>query len=266
MTATPATDFILAAVLTLPPDEQDEVLQRLTEARELRVAGSASETALMLRSLRQAADYPGEPPSPDAYRRARKLLALLRDEERAARRDEYTQTIPGGGGLAPAASAVLVSTGEPSAWVEVTGTAMGGDELQRIMDRANFAGEPADLHPMAYRDRHGEVHLPLAAAAALAQAFAAAEPQTVIGYLDDYEEELRLKGNRPGERWYHERLRELGPGHALVRQWAGLEQEAEMFRKEISRLCSLVSTAAYELRSAGRERSANRLSRALEGR
>jgi hypothetical protein len=46
---------------------------------------------------------------------------------------------------------------------------------------------PADLHPLAYRDRHGNVHLPLEATVELARAFAAAEPTTVIGYLDDQE-------------------------------------------------------------------------------
>jgi hypothetical protein len=49
-----------------------------------------------------------------------------------------------------------------------------------------------------YRDRHGDGHLPLDATVALARAFAAAEPQTVVSYLDDSEEELRLKGNQPG--------------------------------------------------------------------
>jgi hypothetical protein len=47
---------------------------------------------------------------------------------------------------------------------------------------------------------------------------------------------------------------------------AGLDQEAEMLRKEIARLRSLVSGAAYDLKGAGQERKASRLLRALEGR
>jgi hypothetical protein len=39
-----------------------------------------------------------------------------------------------------------------------------------------------------------------------------------------------------------------------------------MLRKEISRLRGLISTAAYDLKSAGQERKASRLLRALEGR
>jgi hypothetical protein len=39
-----------------------------------------------------------------------------------------------------------------------------------------------------------------------------------------------------------------------------------MLRKKIARLRSLVSGAAYDLKSVGRDRKANRLMRALEGR
>lgn len=39
-----------------------------------------------------------------------------------------------------------------------------------------------------------------------------------------------------------------------------------MLRKEIARLRSLISGAAFELKDAGRERNAARLLRALEGR
>jgi hypothetical protein len=191
--------------------------------------------------------------------------ALLRDEERAARLEEHGRDITDNA-LVEAAGAVLESTGEPGAYPGQTTTSMDEGELQRILDRAGIQTAPADLHPLAYRDRHGRIHLPLDAVVGVAKAFAAAEPQTVIGYIDDEEQELRLKGNQPGERWYHQYLRELSPGFALARQWAGLEQEAEMLRKEIARLRSLVSGAAYDLKSASQDRKANRLIRALEGR
>jgi hypothetical protein len=84
--------------------------------------------------------------------------------------------------------------------------------------------------------------------------------------LDDQEDEMRLRGNTPGERWWHSYLREKAPGFAIARQWAGLEQEAEMLRKEIARLRSLVTRAAHDLEQAGAERKAQRLLRALEGR
>jgi hypothetical protein len=77
----------------------------------------------------------------------------------------------------PPTSAVLESTGEPGAYAGEAITAMSEPELQRILDHAGLATAPTDLHPLAYRDRHGYVHLPLDAAVALAKAFAAANPR-----------------------------------------------------------------------------------------
>jgi hypothetical protein len=143
---------------------------------------------------------------------------------------------------------------------------MPEDELQRIADRAGLETSLTNLHPVAFRDRHGNLHLPLEAAVAIARAFAAAEPQTVVMYIDDRESELKISGFHPGYRYRHDLLREYAPGFALARRWAGTEQEAEMLRKEIGRLRSLVSQAASELRGLGKDRQASRLLRALDGR
>ena len=59
-------------------------------------------------------------------------------------------------------------------------------------------------------------------------------------YLDDQEEELRLRGNVPSDGWWHGYLREQAPGYALARRWAGIEQEAAALRAEIARLRLLV--------------------------
>ncbi|WP_121248078.1 hypothetical protein [Solirubrobacter pauli] len=214
----------------------------------------------------------GPHPGLDEYVHTRQLIApwgqrhaVLRDEQHQARLDEHAAG-SADAALGAAANAVLESSGEPGADVSPGGLAMSETELQRIMDRAGLDGEPARLHPLAFRDRRGTVHLPLEAAVALAQAFAAAEPHTVVGYLDDTEEEMRLRGNTPGERWWHDYLREKAPGYALARRWAGLEQEAELLRREIGRLRGLVASAASELKRSGHEGSARRLLRALEGR
>ena len=74
--------------------------------------------------------------------------------------------------------------------------------------------------------------------------------------------ELQLRCNEPGERWWHSYLRETAPGFAIARQWAGLEQEATMLRKEIARLRTLVSRSAYDLEHAGAPNTAQRLLRA----
>jgi len=109
---------------------------------------------------------------------------VLRDEKLAAALDAHAAQVADPA-LGEAASAVLASTGEAGAGADAAGTAMSESELQRIIDRTGLTAAPTELHPLAYRDRHGNVHLPLEAAVALARAFAAAEPQTVVGYLDD---------------------------------------------------------------------------------
>lgn len=187
---------------------------------------------------------------------------LLRDEEREARLEEAEV---GDSAHAEAVATVLGSSGEPSAWAEADGLTMPVAEVERLMSRAGLDGEPAQLHPLGFVDRHGDVHLPFAGAERLARAFAASELEAVVMYIDDREEELRISGNTPGYRYRHDLLRNYAPGFALARQWAGLEQEAEQLRKEIGRLRSLVWTAASQLREAGHESKARRLLRGLEG-
>lgn len=139
-------------------------------------------------------------------------------------------------------------------------------ELERILVRAGLDSEPAKLHSLAFRDRSGYVHLPFEAAEAVARAFAAAEPTTVLLYVEGQEESMKARGYAPGDRIYHDFLREEQPSFALVRQWAGHENEIEDLRKEIGRLRSLVSMAASDLVAAGADRKAWRLRRALDGR
>jgi hypothetical protein len=160
---------------------------------------------------------------------------------------------------------VLAASGEPSAYCGEW-LSMPEDELQRIIDRAGIDESPTDLHPLAFRDRHGEVHVPVDGAERLARAFAAAEAENVVMYIDDQEEELRLRGNVAGDRYLHDLLRQYQPGWALARQWAGFDRAVDELQKEIARLRSLISRAAYELKDAGAEDKSRRLLRALDGR
>jgi hypothetical protein len=107
--------------------------------------------------------------------------------------------------------------------------------------------------------------LPLEGAERLARAFADAEPENVLMYIEDREEELKRRGYIPGDRYLHDLLSQYQPGWALVRQWAGFEREVEELQKEIARLRSLVSRAASELREVGAEAKGRRLLRALDG-
>lgn len=167
--------------------------------------------------------------------------------------------------MAEAVSSVLASSGEPSAYASVEGVSMREEELERIMRRGGLEGEPTSLHRLAFRDRFGEVHLPLDGAEPLVRAFTAAEPETVLTYLSDQESELKHRGYQPGDHYLHDLLGQYSPGWALARRWAGFEQEVEQLKKEIGRLRELITRAAYELRDAGAEQKSRRLLRALDG-
>jgi hypothetical protein len=166
-----------------------------------------------------------------------------------------------------AVSAVLASSGEPSAGAWGGLVDMAEAEIHRIMRRAGMEGEAKEMHPLAFFDpSSGNVYLPLECGETIARAFAAAEPETVTMYLDDHESELKHGGYLPGDRYKHDLLRQYLPGFAVARQCAGFDQDRERLENEISRLRTLVSIAASDLRSAGQERKATRLMRGLEGR
>jgi hypothetical protein len=164
-----------------------------------------------------------------------------------------------------AVEAILESTGESSAWLSGNGLSMPRDAIERLARRAGLDGDPAKLDPLGFQDSFGNIHLPPQGAEILARAFAAAEPETVLTYIEG-EEETQARGYLPGERIYHQFLREYKPGFALARQWAGFTEEIEMLRKEIGRLQGLVHKAAADLRELGADTKAHRLLRGLEGR
>jgi hypothetical protein len=215
----------------------------------------------------------GPHPGLDEYVRTRQLIvpwgqrkALLRDEERAQRLSEHHARTRPAQATAHAIGQVLASSGEPGAWCEPSGLSMEESELQRIVDRAGLEQPLLQLHGLAYRDRRGYVHLPVEAAETVARAFAAAEPETVLMAIEDRESELKAGGYAPGDRYKHELLREYGPSFALARQWAGFDRDLERLQQEIGRLRGLVSRAASDLKTAGKEGKARSLLRALDGR
>jgi hypothetical protein len=191
--------------------------------------------------------------------------ALVRDEERM----ERIKTLEREGtdsAVETAIEAVLEATGESTLWVSSSGLEAAPEVLERVMARAGLAGDPAELHPLGFVDRHGQVHLPTVAAEVLARAFAEAEPESVTMYLEDEEAEMRAKGYAPGDRFYHDYLRGQRPGFAVARQWAGFDQELESLQREMARLRDLVLRAVRELEAAGAETEAWKLRSALEGR
>jgi hypothetical protein len=214
----------------------------------------------------------GEFPGLVDYAHTRQLIipwgdrkALLRDEERM---EQIKKTERGGGvdkAVQVAIEAVLTSTGEDSVWLTAHGLEGPVDAVERIMRRAKLQGGPTALHPLAFVDRFGTVHVPTFGAEALARAFASCEPESVAMYLEGEESKMRAKGYAPGDRFYHDCLREQRPGFAVARQWAGFDQELESLQKEISRLRDLLLRAVHQLDAAGATTESWKLRRALEG-
>src|SRR6478609_4198084 len=95
--------------------------------------------------------------------------AVARDEDRAARLDDYVRRSGiGERALVEATNAVLASSSEPGAAAEAI-TALDERELQRILDRAGIETDPVGLHAMACRNRRGMIHMPLGAAIGVAK-------------------------------------------------------------------------------------------------
>ena len=121
------------------------------------------------------------------------------------------------------------------------------------------------MHSLACTDRGGQLHLPYETAFQFAQAFAAAEPEPCIHYIQEWEDRLRAEGYEPGCRVSHSVLRIMRTAHALVREWTQAG-ELGLLREENQRLRQVLGHAFEALRRAGNEQAANRLDHALHGR
>jgi hypothetical protein len=187
--------------------------------------------------------------------------AFLRDESRwnallkAAARD-FDPVVE------HAISTVFEATGEETGFDRVW--TVDPSRAHRLWHRVGLDGSP-DQHPLAYTDRRGQLHLPNETALEFAQAFAAAEPEPCIHYIQEQEDQLRAEGYEPGNRFSHSWLRGRRPAHALVREWTQAG-ELGLLEDENQRLRQLLGQALQALRRAGDEQSANRLDRALHGR
>jgi hypothetical protein len=133
-----------------------------------------------------------------------------------------------------------------------------------MCERARPKEDPLE-EPHAFIDRHGVAHLTYQTALNWAQAFAAAEPETVGLYLAEWEERLKAEGWQPGRREAHALLRQVTPAHALVRSWSGAA-DREQLRVEVERLRRLLEMAISQLELTGNAQAAHRLRRARDGR
>lgn len=208
----------------------------------------------------------------EEFVQSRQLLAPWSDHQALLEDERDQQRFKKGQGLAHQALAgaietVMAATGYDDGWADADGTVhMQAVELRQL---ARLAGLPEQLEKLSdevYVDRFGEMHLPVAVAEQLAHAYAAAEPEIVLLYIEDEESEYKAKGYDPGTRHYHQMLREKTPGFALARYWAGHEAEVAQLRAEVERLRRAVRAIADELEKSGHEREGWRLRRALDGR
>ena len=163
-----------------------------------------------------------------------------------------------------AASAVLSASGEdlmvddfrPYSVMNKAGVAA----LDRVTSRASLDDRPWRGSP-CYTNRKGSTHVPNDLLVDLALAFAKAEPQTVILYLDLEEAEYLRKGYGDSRFWHRELLKEL-PAHAIARHWSS-GAERDPLRDELERVRQLAQRACYHLKEAGQERKADSLLRQL---
>jgi hypothetical protein len=218
----------------------------------------------------------GEHPGLVEYIRTSQLLCSWKETKRLLRDERHDRELRASVDLygVPAKAVrdainTVFSTASEDVYVDVDGTAtVRTDAIVRLAARSGLTDdETRSLSVLpAYCDRNGQLHLPVEAVQRLAQRFAAAEPETVNLHLDTVESEYRARGYELGERYLHKLLLELGPEHALARQWAGgVEQTHKNLEREITRLQSLVRQAALDLRRNGLEATARRLERGLTG-
>jgi hypothetical protein len=138
------------------------------------------------------------------------------------------------------------------------------DALHRLMTRAGVAITEATIP--AYVDRQGRLHLPFDQALTIAQAFAAAEPNTVLVPIDRLEQEWTRDARNPGENHLIGLLNQARASWSLIRQWAGHDAAIAEREAYIQQLERMVWDAIYALQKAGIDQAAAKLRRALERR
>lgn len=130
----------------------------------------------------------------------------MKDEERERRFDEARPKA--NQALSGAIETVMAATGYADGYADDDGTIrMEAVELREIARLAGLPQNLEELHPLAYVDRHGRMHLPIELAEKLAHSYASAEPEIVLMYIEDEEKEYKARGYEPGERFWHDELR-----------------------------------------------------------
>jgi len=154
--------------------------------------------------------------------------------------------------------------------------------LEAASRRLGLDYEEMLAEPYTFVDRSGWYKAPFQTAVKVAKHCCRRFPQEVLSSIKKDEDELRqelVSGNiTPREFWWidstrhreyaEERLRELEPIHALIREWCGQEASEEFdqvlaLREEVDRLRNLVQETAWWLKHNGHPVKAGLLRRGL---
>jgi len=130
--------------------------------------------------------------------------------------------------------------------------------LERIAARA---GVEAKVEPPGFKDRSGVLHLGFSQALALAEAFAAAEPTTVLLDIDEQERNWEIEARYSYNTGIVRLFQEYRAGWALVRQWSGWDRAKTVRDGEIERLARVIRNFELMLRREGHEELARSLQR-----
>ena len=136
--------------------------------------------------------------------------------------------------------------------------------MERIADRAGVTEQPWRQWP-CFKNREGAIYMPNSLLVDLAIAFAKAEPETVLLYLDLEREKMLAEGYWRGERHQHEEILKTKPVWAIIHQWVGSKPSRDHLREEIERMRRLMWQAVEVLEQNGLAREATRIRRTLEG-
>lgn len=142
--------------------------------------------------------------------------------------------------------------------------------LHAAARRLGLDEEEMLAEPHAYVERSGWYKAPFRTALKVAKHCCRRFPREILGRIKKDEDELRQElvsgdlevreswwiDSAPRREYAEERLRELAPVHALIREWCGREASREFeevlaLREEVDRLRNLVQETAWWLKNHG---------------
>lgn len=136
------------------------------------------------------------------------------------------------------------------------------DALARVAKRAGWPPERTPWHQRPNFVRDGDAFIANHHLVELAHDFAEHEPDAITMHVDAEEAEYRERGFRD-DRFWHELLLKDGPGHSIVRDWAGTTARTSL-AQEVRGLRGLVFEALNALRKAGASKEADKIQRKLD--